>query len=94
MDPSKVTISKSRVVVYLIMIAIVLASLQINRNYASTTRNILTNFGLPAMLVFFGLSWNDLSRISRGFLLVIGSIWFLYISLHYVIGFHNPYWGN
>ena len=94
MDSRKIKINRSRVIVYVIMIVIIIASLQINKAYASTTRNILSNFGAPATLLFFGLSWNDLSRMSRVFFLVIGSFWFLYISLHFLVGFHNPYWGN
>ncbi len=90
----KVTLNKSRAIVYIIMLMVIVFSVQMNRGYAMTSGEIVSNFVIPTFIIFFGLSWKGLSNITKGVLIVIGSVWFTYISLHYLVGFHNPYWGN
>lgn len=90
----KISITKFKVLLYTIMIAVIIISLYVNKNFQSTPRNILNNFVIPSFLVFFGLSCESLNEIYKIVLLVTGGLWFIYIALHYLIGFHNPYWGN
>lgn len=90
----KINITKFKFLLYTVMIAVIMISLYVNRNFQSTPRNILNNFLIPSFLVFFGLSWETLSKLSKIVLVTIGSIWFIYIALHYLIGFHNPFWGS
>lgn len=90
----KVTLNKSRATVYIIMLIVIVFSILMNKGHAITAGEILSNFVIPTFIIFFGLSWKGLSNITKGVLIVIGSIWFTYISLHYLVGFHNPYWGN
>ena len=87
----KVALNKSRAIVYIIMLMVIGFSVQMNRGYAMTSGEIVSNFVIPTFMIFFGFSWEGLNNIMKGVLMVIGSIWFTYISLHYLVGFHNPF---
>ena len=93
MYSDKKHLKKSNIVVYVIMTILIIVSLFLNKNY-STTKNILSNFIVPSIMIVFGLSEQNMSKIYKIILLLLGSIWFAYMALHYIIGFHNPYWGN
>lgn len=93
MYSDKKHLKKSNIVVYVIMTILIIVSLFLNKNY-STTKNILSNFITPSIMIVFGLSEQNMSKIYKIILLLLGSIWFAYMALHYIIGFHNPYWGN
>ncbi len=81
--------------VYVVMVAIIWSSLIINRQYESSPDNILMNFGMASMGLVLGLSFFDaLGKKTKTVLIIIGTIYFIYISLYYLIGFHNPHWGN
>jgi len=90
----KVILNKRKTIVYIIMLIIIISSIQLNKSYDTTAREVLSNFAIPTFMVFFGLSWEGLNNTNKVILVVIGGIWFTYISLHYLVGFHNPYWGN
>ncbi len=87
----KVALNKSRAIVYIIMLMVIGFSVQMNRGYAMTSGEIVSNFVIPTFMIFFGFSWEGLNNIMKGVLIVIGSIWFTCISLHYLVGFHNPF---
>lgn len=91
MHSEKLTINKPKFFVYIAMIGIIVASLIVNRDL-STTRHIISNFVVPSMLLHFGLLQEK--RAARVILLITGLIYFGYITLYYLIGFHNPNWGN
>lgn len=93
MDTSSVKIKKSNIAVYVVMVIIIIVSVHLNKN-VTTIKNIISNFSIPFIMMFFGLSWQEMRRTNKIILLLVGIIWFGYISLHYLIGFHNPYWGN
>ncbi|HRN43719.1 MAG TPA: hypothetical protein PLH20_02825 [Flavobacterium sp.] len=88
------SLNKGIAAVYIVMLIIISFSIQMNKGYSITPKEILSNFAIPTFMMFFGLSWEGINEINKRLLLVIGSIWFTYISLHYLVGFHNPYWGN
>ena len=88
------SLNKGIAAVYIVMLIIISFSIQMNKGYSITPKEILCNFAIPTFMMFFGLSWEGINEINKRLLLVIGSIWFTYISLHYLVGFHNPYWGN
>lgn len=90
----KINITKFNFLLYTVMIAVIMISLYVHRSFQSTPRNLLNNFLIPSFLVFFGLSWENLSKLAKVILVTIGSLWFIYIALHYLIGFHNPFWGS
>ena len=75
----KVTFNMSRAIVYIIMLMVIGFSVQMNRGYAMTSGEIVSNFVIPTFMIFFGFSWEGLNNIMKGVLIVIGSIWFTYI---------------
>lgn len=61
---------------------------------AGIQSNVFLNYVIPQMLLFFGLYIRKMNPYLRGFILILGVIWFGYMMLHDLIGFHNPLWEN
>ncbi|WP_368251430.1 hypothetical protein [Enterococcus sp. 2201sp1_2201st1_B8_2201SCRN_220225] len=60
---------------------------------ANISSNLLQNFELPLFSLFFGICFVMPKALKR-LLLAFGFFTFGYLALHYLIGFHNPYWLN
>ncbi|WP_208559495.1 hypothetical protein [Marinilactibacillus kalidii] len=93
---TKITITKRDALIYLGMLIIVGVSININLAKDDNVRNIIMNF-LPGLgFAFMGLSveHKDIGKKFRITLLVLACLFFGYISLYYLIGFHNHHWGN
>ncbi|MFC6464845.1 hypothetical protein ACFP65_07680 [Marinilactibacillus sp. GCM10026970] len=83
-----------RLVLYISIVFLIGASLVINNWYNAPTSEILMNYLLPTMLIVFGIEIEEYRKASRLIMIFLGLLFFIYIAVHYLIGFHNPYWGN
>nr|KAF1295040.1 hypothetical protein BAU18_03195 [Enterococcus diestrammenae] len=73
--------------------AIVLISLYLNWEKEPDIKNLLLNFLLPAILLTSGVALPPKDhKIAKWIFILLGSFWFGYISLYYLIGFHNHLW--
>lgn len=95
-------IDKKRITGLVIMAGIILVSGYINADIMSDpaneniSSNLYDNFALPSLLLVSSLMIKEVaeSKYIKWILLILGLFLFGYMSLHYLIGFHNPYWEN
>lgn len=88
-----------RKVIMALFVLIVALSYYINYAIMADPRNVnissdlLQNFELPLFALFFGICF-VIPKALKLILLVFGMFTFGYLTLYYLIGFHNPYWLN
>ena len=63
----------------------------LNQNIRS---DLLFNYSFPLLICMLGLFIKEIPRWGRIVTLSFGFMIFGYLALHYLIGFHNPYWEN
>lgn len=57
-------------------------------------RDFAFGYAMPLWLLFVGTFIVKPKRFIRVIMLALGFFWFGYVALHFLIGFHNPYWGS
>lgn len=87
-------IKKRDLIVYLFLIIVIGTAVNLNIGKGDDIRNIIRNFVPGSVFIFLGLSWKRLSKKMRVAYLIFGIGLLSYMSLHYLIGFHNRHWGN
>ncbi|EIW2162958.1 TPA: hypothetical protein ACOIT9_002840 [Enterococcus faecalis] len=103
----ELVIDTKRAVVIIVIGLIVIVSWYTNIGIMSDQKNkyisgnLYENFALPCFLFLYALclanndSGNSKKRlIIKWGLGTLGIVWLIYTILHYLIGFHNPYWEN
>jgi uncharacterized protein YybS (DUF2232 family) len=81
-----------------VLLSVIMFSFFVNRSIMNDPRNhnihsnLWLNYTVPFTLCFLGLCAKQLSRWVRILILALGFFGFSYLALHYLIGFHNPYW--
>lgn len=55
-------------------------------------RDFVFGYAMPACLLFVGTFIAKPKKFIRVIILGLGFFWFGYVALHFLIGFHNPYW--
>ncbi|MFC6463536.1 hypothetical protein ACFP65_00765 [Marinilactibacillus sp. GCM10026970] len=92
----KIKITIRDALIYIGILITIEISLRINLDKGDNIQNILMNFLPGAGLMFLGLSieHKDMSKTIRIIVLSLAIFWLGYISLYYLIGFHNHHWGN
>lgn len=103
----ELVVDKKRAVIIVVIGLIVIVSGYINVDIMSDPKNkyisgnLYENFALPCFLFLYALCLanNDSENSKKRFIIkwglgTLGIIWLIYTSLHYLIGFHNPYWEN
>lgn len=85
--------NKQMITVVMIELSIVLVSIGLNWHKEPDLRNLLRNFLLPAIILALGVGMNRRQyQYSKWMVSLLGLVWFGYISLYYLIGFHNDNW--
>ena len=87
---------RKRLTILTLMFVIVGISLGLNDKIMKDPQNqnirsdLLFNYSFPLLICMLGLlpRWGRIVTLSFGFMI------FGYLALHYLIGFHNPYWEN
>lgn len=93
-------IDPKRIAILVILFLVVIVSGFLNHGIMTDPRNDNTssdlwlNYLIPFSLCFLGLCIKKLPNWVRILLLFTGFFYFGYLALHYLIGFHNPYWEN
>lgn len=90
----KLDFSGIRIPALFAIVFISAGSLWLNRNLGSATEDIIINYSVSFFPIFISLTFQDIQKKVRYTIGIFGLIWFIYIALHYLVGFHNPYWGN
>ncbi|PEH49127.1 hypothetical protein [Enterococcus faecium] len=80
------------IIMLLLSVFTIPISLFLNRQTDERITNILFNYSQPLFLLFLGSC--RFQRWVKLVLLFLGFILYSYMCLYYMIGFHNPYWGN
>lgn len=74
-------------------VGIILASVFLNWEKEPDMANLLMNFTPPTVLLLAGVLLPPKDhKIAKWIFILLGSFWFGYISLYYLIGFHNHLW--
>ncbi|ALS01780.1 hypothetical protein ATZ33_10460 [Enterococcus silesiacus] len=94
MKNSDLMITKSKVVFYLVLINVVPISFWVNKKYDISFSDIFLNYSVPYIIIFMCLFIKGGNKIFRTVIITLIMTWFIFLTLHYLIGFHNPYWGN
>lgn len=79
-------------IIMLLSVFTIPISLFLNWQTSEEISNILFNYSQPLFLLFLGIC--RFPRWIKVVLLFLGYILYGYMCLYYMIGFHNPYWGN
>ncbi|MDR2832245.1 MAG: hypothetical protein LBV67_00855 [Streptococcaceae bacterium] len=94
----KLYLDKKRIFLAFALLVIIFISWLMNKDLMNDPRNanirsnLFENYVLPTFLLLSGVFVRDVKKFWRIILLIIGIVGFGYLSLHYLIGFHNPYW--
>ncbi len=75
-----------------LFVTIFIASIIRNLDKQLDISSMAMNLGLPAMFLLLPSLMNEKYRKSRLVLFLLGIFWFGYITLYYLIGFHNYRW--
>lgn len=86
-------------IVLVIMFAIsLLASFLLNKDLKGVNGEHayhgMDTFVVPGILLAFSIYYQRMNKYLRYFLFFFGLGLFFYLSAVFIIGFHNPYWGN
>lgn len=80
------------------MAGIILISYLLNqgllKKFPDISTDIIGNFLFPTIMILLGMYLRNLKKGVRYLLLGVFGFYFGYLALHYLIGFHNPLWGN
>ncbi|MFC6463641.1 hypothetical protein ACFP65_01295 [Marinilactibacillus sp. GCM10026970] len=89
-------VSRRDKMVYLICLIVLAISVYINVEMGDTTRSVIFSYLPGFFALFVGLSGKDkvITKAFRAIVLFLAFLWLGYMALHYLIGFHNPFWGN
>ena len=55
------SLNKGIAAVYIVMLIIISFSIQMNKGYSITPKEILSNFAIPTFMMFFCLSWEGIN---------------------------------
>lgn len=75
-----------------LFVAVFIASIIRNLDKQLDISGMGTNLGLPVLFLLLPSLMNEKYRKSRLLLFLLGILWFGYITLYYLIGFHNYRW--
>ena len=56
--------------------------------------DVLYNYLLPLLFLIVPELFIGMPKTIKWLLRLLGGLWFAYLLLFYLIGFHNPAWGN
>lgn len=96
----ELSVDWKRVVLLVLICLVPFISWFINREIitapenAGISSNLFLSYAPPQMLLFLSIFSRKMNPYLRAFCLLLGVIWFGYLMLHYLIGFHNPMWEN
>lgn len=90
----KIKFSKTFSFILLFTLFLIFLSYYVNRSTEETLENISHTYILGLYFFWLGTCLPKLNKLLACIFLVIGSCFYLYLFLYYMIGFHNPYWGN
>ena len=86
-------VKKGHVFVLIITALIIYACYTVSVPYNIPLLFIARNFVIPTLLILVGISKDTSSLPVRLAWFIPGIVLYSYMTLHYIIGFHNPYWG-
>lgn len=87
-------VRKRELAVYLFLFILIGAAVNLNIGKDDDIWNVVRNFVPGSVFLFLGLSWKRLSKKMKVAYLIFGIGLLGYMSLHYLVGFHNRHWGN
>lgn len=94
MNKDNLKASSTTISLFVILMSVLPLSLYVNRIYDDSIKNIVLNFSIPYMILFISLFIKGIKKAVRIPLIIFGLVWVIYLGMHYLIGFHNPFWGN
>lgn len=94
MKKSDLIISKVRVFFFVFLLTIIPVSYIFNKDYDVSFNNVFMNYIVSITTLFLSLFVKEVNKYFRAILLVLSLLWFIFVTLYYLIGFHNPNWGS
>jgi glucan phosphoethanolaminetransferase (alkaline phosphatase superfamily) len=94
MKKNDLIITKARVILFTLLLSMVPISYFFNKSYDVSFSDICINYIVSITMLFTCLFVKGGNKYFRIILLMLSLIWFIFITLYYLIGFHNPSWGN
>lgn len=94
MDHSYIEVKLKAFLVYVLVAIVFLGSCLLNLDKGESFQNIGLNFAPPALILFYGLSVKGIPKWTNYLAIFLGGAFLIYLSLYYLIGFHNHHWGN
>ncbi|EEV29054.1 MULTISPECIES: hypothetical protein [Enterococcus] len=99
-DKEQWLFDRKRLTILALMFVIIGISWGLNDKIMKDPRNqnirsdLLFNYSFPLLIGMLGLFIKEIPRWGRIVTLSFGFMIFGYLAMHYLIGFHNPYWEN
>lgn len=94
MKPTYLENKKIKWGIVIVAVLLLSASLVLGTRSTHSAKQVVRNFMIPTILLYFGLSEHEINKLAKLNLVILGLIWFGFIALYYLIGFHNPNLGN
>lgn len=88
----KAVTSPQAIIIYIVLILGIVSSYLMNLNNRTPPDRIILNYLASVLSMVFPVILKPGHKYLKIFIFTIGSIWFVYLLLFYLTGFHNPYW--
>lgn len=88
----KAIASFQAIIVYIVLVLGIASSYLMNLHNGTPLDQIISNYGFSVVGMIFPVILKPGHKYWKAFLFIVSMVWFIYLLLYYLIGFHNPHW--